>query len=164
MAAVTVSLALSIVSTLAYLGVFGYVAIYHDSSTRQNKQMARGMSLVLVFVLIQAGLTLGALYQEKREYQKTIDVIVESDGWPYGDAKVYGSGWIMMSTIVIAFGLSLLLFLEFVFWISQSGTDGATTKDTSDVELHSSSGTTTTPVAPESTSSSAASPNNWTSV
>ena len=136
----TVSIAVSILSTLAYLGVFGYVAIFHNSSSRLNKQMARGMSLVLVFVLVQSGLTLGALFQEKREYQKTVDALVEADGWTYGDdAKVYGGGWILMSTIVLAFLLSLLLLLEFLFGISQSGSEEASSVRSSTKDARSSS-------------------------
>jgi hypothetical protein len=122
-AGVLMSAGFSVVSSLVYLVV--HVLLYFDYTWdgRLNRGMVNGMGIFLSFILLQTGLTMGALVNEKRFYQDTLDVLSESYDFGY-DLKVYGRTGIMIAGVGSAFLLALVVLAYSTCFVPKGGGRG----------------------------------------
>jgi len=82
-----------------------------------NTSSATGMGVFLFFILVQTGISTGALFEQIQYYVKFQETFVGSSGFSY-NVKSFADTRILLAAVGLSFGTAILIFIDCVLHLS----------------------------------------------
>mmetsp|Transcript_42189 Transcript_42189/g.82777 ORF Transcript_42189/g.82777 Transcript_42189/m.82777 type:complete len:235 (-) Transcript_42189:205-909(-) len=82
-----------------------------------NTSSATGMGVFLFFILVQTGISTGALVEQIQYYVKFQETFVGSSGFSY-NVKSFADTKILLAAVGLSFGTAILIFIDCVLHLS----------------------------------------------